>query len=336
MRKIIILLILINLVVSCSNDDSRNEISTINCEEFEDLTFSGDILITSQEELVAFGMNNYTIIDGDITISGINDLSPISHLRQANGFIIKNTNLKNLHGLTCLKYIDGENGLQIFTNPQLVNIEGLSNIERIERLNIIDNNSLTNTNGISDIRIRHITIADNSSLISISEFPDPLDDMGEEFGIDLDCYGHNCRRFIIIQNNEKLTSLEGFLKATELHLGVLFIINNNSLTNLNGLSNIERLYSSPEYGLSVRINDNDQLINLDAFSNLSDFGYFDDLSFEYIFGHLEIKNNISLINFCGFKNAATYRNYDTASFDVSGNSYNPTFEQLKTEAKCSK
>ena len=247
MRKIIFFLILTNCLVSCSNDSSENELQTINCEELPDLTFSGDVNITSQEELIAFGMNNYTIINGDITISGVNDLSPINFLKQVNGLmIITDTNLTTLEGLTCLNRINVrrryyDNGLEIKNNALLKNLNGLSNIVYCPSLKISNNSSLINTNGINNIRVKNVYIENNESLKSISEFPDSFKQQsgsGGYIGVDFDCYDHDCRRNISIINNNALINLDGLLKIVILHLDELNISNNNSLLELGGFLHI--------------------------------------------------------------------------------------------------
>jgi len=113
---------------------------------------------------------------------------------------------------------------------------------------------------------------------------------------------------IRIDNNKSLRSLEGLEKLTG-NNGYLYIINNDELTDLNGLNNL----SYNHFG-ELRIEGCDKLINLHGLEEfqwldgdimikdnpvLEDISAFGNLNF--ITGRIRIKNNTSLQSGDGFK-----------------------------------
>ena len=121
--KTILLFILTTFLNSCS--DNENDISP---------PIEGDVHLKNQQEVNEFGANNYSGINGNLTIgyqSGVRDIT-------------------NLNPLSSLSFIDGN--LDINYNDNLASLNGLNNIESINGfLHIGDNNSLANLNGLSNL-----------------------------------------------------------------------------------------------------------------------------------------------------------------------------------------
>lgn len=211
-----------------NGDVSQNASVTITLNELnKDKVFNGSVVLFTQEEVDAFGVHNYTHINGAVMIgtlenemSTILTLSPLIALKEVSKhFIIyHNGLLENLNGLENLEHL-GDN-LFISTNPSLTNISALSNIRIIEKsLSIDGNNVLITLKGLentTDVR-EGITIRLNDKLTDIS-----LSKLSN-VGLDLK-----------IERNKKLEKID-FPSLTEVPRK-LTISWNDSLKNLDGLS----------------------------------------------------------------------------------------------------
>jgi len=91
----------------------------------------GGIILTRQGEIDSFGFNY-----------------PACHRIKGN-VIIENTNIKNLDGLSVIDTIDEYFNLS--SNYQLLNIEGLRNIQSVQDIYIYDDTLLTTLNGFRNL-----------------------------------------------------------------------------------------------------------------------------------------------------------------------------------------
>lgn len=162
----------------------------------------------------------------------------------------------------------------------ITNLNGLSQITKVKNLKIIDNISLTNLNGLNNLT----AITDGNSL-------------GNLFIID----------------NPSLQNLDALENLQEVLLD-LRVVNNASLTSIQGLQNIS--ITTPE--ITISIEDNPQLLNLTGLGsippivdvlNISNNELLTDLngisSITEINSLLEIHHNNNLINLEGLNNLET-------------------------------
>lgn len=292
--------------------------------------YSGNINITNQQELIEFGAQAYTEVEGLLTISGVNNLVAIERVRLIDRLVIKNTELKNLDDLKCLAIL---NELHLFDNPLLENLKGLSstkisqpNVYAYEfdffnesgALTISNNDALINLEGLENIEyLRTVLIENNDNLTSLKALSNlvAISDPGRDSE-------YPNRDYLKIINNDGLLTLEGLENMSVLHL---YIHDNDALQDLNGLSKISRLEV-----LSIKDNKNITSLNgLNGISSIIDF--YDSYT---IPGYTILVDNSLLTDFCVLKDV----DFDYPlpdNYQVSGNAYNPTLAQLKTDDGCS-
>lgn len=269
----------------------------ITFKSLQDRVFLGSVVLNTQQEVNAFGANEYTTITGGITISGpMTDLKPLRTLviigsgmninstqltdltglenleiignRIPHSFRIeRNQSLKNFVGLKNLKIVSGD--FYIINNDALVDLTGLESFTTSATLEFrIDNcDQLTSINGVEKMQaiLGGIMIKDNPLLKDLSAWNNLETVSGR----------------ISIINNSSLQILDGFEKVKSAE--GLELVNNRLLIGLKGIRNIQNV--------NVMILDNN-----DA---LTDFSGFHNLATAV---HINIKNNDILSNLEGFKN----------------------------------
>jgi hypothetical protein len=304
-----------------------------NCnQDYIRKVYSGDINITSQQELIEFGNQEYTEIEGILTISGVNSLEPIERLRLIDELVIKNTELKNLNELKCIAVL---NSLQLIDNPLLEHLKGLANtkisqpnvyfrddiieFENESGVLVISNNdTLINLEGLEKIEyLKTVLIENNDVLISFKALSNlvAISNPGRDSE-------YPNEDFLKIINNNALLNLEGLENMSVLHL---YIHNNDALLDLTGLSKISHL----EW---LSIKDNKKITSLNGLNSITAvIDYYDGIK---IPGYTVLLDNILLNNFCVLRDV----DFDypfTDNYQVSGNAYNPTLSQIKTDDGCS-
>ena len=120
--------------------------------------------------------------------------------------------------------------------------------------------------------------------------------------------------YLKILSCKNLTNLDGLNNLTS--VCGLQIYHNTSLNNLDGLSNIDSVDGN------LFIIQNDALSNLDGLSLLS-----------FIGGDFKIIDNVSLDSYCGLYPLMSSGTINGA-FEVSGNSVNPTKDDIINAGKC--
>jgi len=232
MNKIFLALSIVTLAfISCSSDDDTND-ATIPSPPLENI-FNGDVVLTSQSEVDDFGVNNYTVINGSLTIHDLESTPNIINLNALASlikvtnylYITNNPDLINLQGLNNLYEVD--NDFIIKNNNSLINLEGLDRIYIVEGLfTIEDNNSLLNLSGIEDFyTISILKIKGNNSLIHLNEL------------INISAIGD-----LIISENNSLTTLSGLdniASALSLEITKNTSLNNFCALNITILDNLE-------------------------------------------------------------------------------------------------
>ncbi len=176
-------------------------------------TFSGcplgDVVLTSQQEVNDFPLMfpNCTEIQGnlelgiwDSPINDITDLSPLSQIVSIAGRLqIFSTSLSDLSDLEQLQEM---HGLYIWLNPQLTTLSALSDVTSTDGTVIIAyNKELTNLDGLNQVTsVSGLTITNNKKLASIEALSNLTTMVNANPGNTIDVW---------IQNNNVLTSLEG-------------------------------------------------------------------------------------------------------------------------------
>ncbi len=224
---------------------------------------SEDVILTSQAEVDAFGLNTFgcDIIEGTLRISGgdIVDLTPLNTVTTVGNLeIVDNTSLENLDGLALFsigKTIpDSEPTFIISGNRALENLDGLSQLFEIEAqtFEISDNPLLTNLDVFSNVSIE---IGDVDAIFKIDDNPSlvTMDGFDEIFTFSGD---------LTISNNPLLESITNNLNISV--VGDVSIINNDNLTSLAGLENLNTI----DFGFTL--SGNEMLTDITALSDVLD------------------------------------------------------------------
>ncbi len=281
---------------------NKNALLLLVLFSFTNFIFSqcptGNVILSTQTDVNNF-INDYStceIIDGDLEIGNVTDISGISSIKRIEGTLrINYSNLTTLSNFYNLEYIG--NHFEVINNQNLVSIENFNSLQFVGGTFVIDqNNSLTTIkefNALTDIG-NFFNVIFNVSLLTISDF-DNLTNVSGGIGIS----GNNALLSIpnfnqlsgfmsnlyIIDNNSLLT-LEGFNSIVK--ITVLEIIDNNSLIRISGFSNLEEVSVQMKIGADEY--DEQSLIEIPEFDNLSIIG-----------GGLEITNT-KLTSLTGFNN----------------------------------
>lgn len=230
--------------------------------------YNGDaIRLETQAEVETFGAMGYCEVNAGIRIGTIfndsdpiSDISSLSTIKKVKAIYIDHTLLYNLDPLQNLVYLED---VLIKSNPNLVNIDGLSNVvSSVNNIAVGFNPNLINIDGLSGLK-------------SI------------ETGLDLN--GVN------IFDNNKLQNIDGLLGLTSWKGGNLSIRYNPLITTINGLQNIESLDF-----VDVSILGNTLLQNIDGLQNVIDasnsiFEISSNPLLEELNGLSNIKTSLSII-----------------------------------------
>ena len=217
---------------------------------------AGDVTLSSQAEVDAFLATEVT---GVLTITGadISNLDGLSSLTSigAGLSISSNPVLTNVGGLSSLTSISLF-GLSIRDNPLLANLDALSSLTFLNSLAIGDNLALTNLDGLSSLTSVHngVNIFRNPSLTNLTGLSSMSTSTSTDLNIrsngmltDLVLPSVTSLNTLFVLSNDGLTSLDG-LSSLTLVRGELFIAGNPVLTNVDGLSG---LMTSTDDGLVV-------------------------------------------------------------------------------------
>ena len=260
----IIFLFLLN---SCYSDGDFEPISCESHLGFD--TSKGDIILASQQQVIAFGNKSISHIKGHLYIGHCTD-------RGAN-------NIQNIDALSSITQIDGN--LIIAKNNKLSSILGLQNLERIGGvLSIVDNSSLKNLHGLHNLS--SIGRVLNISLMNELENLDDFEKLSSIGSLDL-------------WANQNIDNLNGLLSVTSLH-GYVSLIMNDALTTVRGLRNINM--DTIEY---LKIESNKELLNLNGLEKLQTIAS-DKNGIEQ--GQLLILSNQKLKNISALRNLTDISN----------------------------
>jgi hypothetical protein len=259
------------------------------------------------------GLSSLTSIEGKISIhsnGGLTSLNGLSSITSIGGDfnIDYNSGLTSLNGLsTSLTSLGGT--INVANNNNLISLSGLNNINKVNGITIQHNNSLTSLNGLNNISSSNqIGITSNNNLIS-------LDDLSNVTSVN----------YLYIEDNPKLASLSG--------LNNLISIKNNLSINLNdNLIDLQYLSNLTSVGENIIIIGNNNLTTLEGLENINTVSGKIYIGAYYQQGWYH-RPNPKLSDFCSIKQLITNGQISSNEYIVLNNSYNPTYEEIKT--KCS-
>ncbi|MFV0573749.1 MAG: T9SS type A sorting domain-containing protein [Xanthomarina gelatinilytica] len=258
-------------------------------------TYGGNLIISNQSQVDNFSYTKITgflLIEEDVA-NNIQNLNGLNELTSVGGNLIitNNTAVNSLGGLENLSLVNGK--IIIDNNSSLLTLSGLDGVVSInESMSILNNNSLQSIDGVNSL----VTIGDT----------------------------------LVIYNNPSLTSINGFQNLTSIENagfdenainivtvsnGSLGITNNNSLTSINGFANLNTIHAF------LSIQNNPLLTSINGINSLSNF--------VYPYGPLfNIKNNSSFSDYCTLSYIISDGLISSSSYDVTGNAYNPTYQDI--------
>ena len=120
-------------IAEISVKDKNSDLSqSFTITQIRKTTVNGDIILRTDEDIVALCEAGYEIINGDLTISG-NSITTLSNLdnkiKEINGYLYINcSSLQSLDGLYSLEYIKGDFRLK---RAEISNFEGMNNLNEI-------------------------------------------------------------------------------------------------------------------------------------------------------------------------------------------------------------
>lgn len=283
------------------NYDLRNQAAVdafpANCD-----VIGGDLSISGADIRSLQSLSNLSLIRGNLTVSDTTSLSSLgsfSALTRIEGGldIHGNSSLSSLNGLHNLQFVSGY--VYVYGNPALYSISSLSQLTSVGSgsiggsLNVSSNAALRDLSGLAGIRsIGSDLYLDNNPLITDLSDLANLDSVGRDLNISSNAQLRSMSglsltsavgRSITINNNPRLTDL-GYLASALSLFTDLDIRSNALLQSLSGLSAVTSVGS-------LRIENNDSLLNLDSLSNLGTVN-----------GYLYLRNNDYLADLNGLVN----------------------------------
>jgi hypothetical protein len=258
-----------------------------------------DVKLSTQDEVVKFGADNDTTIEGSLNILGsVTDLSPLKRLAIINYalYVRNTTSLLSLSGLDGLESSNNAgffHGMWFENNKALSSFKGLEKIRYNDgHLYFINNDAPTDLNGFDGLRSSHfgeLRIENCDNLKSLNGFQN------------LEWLDGN----LMLKDNLALNDLKGLHKLNFISKW-LFCINNQSFENPDGLEQLHKaegieLHHNPSLreinGISqldtvtlvLYILSNPRLKALSAFHKLTTVEY------------LSIQSNDALTNLSGFE-----------------------------------
>ncbi|MDC8000367.1 cadherin repeat domain-containing protein [Aequorivita todarodis] len=314
----------------------------------EDNIFDGNVVLTTQAEVDEFGTHNYIGITGYLIIgynfgydySNITNLSPLEALTFVHGEIVISNNgeLQTLTGLDNLAEIGSS--LSIYENPVLNTLVSLSNLNVIHKdLAILYNSSLTTFNGLQNITaVERNLLVQGMPVVTLDGLPNisSIGNLSISFNPNLENIDtlstlRELSGNLYIQKNPLLSNLDAFQNVNNSIIPQLRILENESLTDLNGLQNIgasdyleisDNTSLTTLLGLESITNINSQiiiernnLINLNGLENLIEVAQ-----------QFRIWQNPNLTDFCALTNLCVSGNLP--SFLTESNAYNPTKQDI--------
>lgn len=253
--------------------------------------YNGNVALTSQEEVDEFGIFDYIVINGSLTIAdgntatSITDLTSLSNIETVTSTIqvTGNGSLESLEGLNNIRSVED---VRISGNALLTSLQGLDNINNLNLLTVRSNNALLNLGGMQSLTsINALSLRDNPALNSLSDLSNVT----------------SINQFFL-NNNDVITTLAGLEQITS--MVYLWITNNDNLENLDGLENLVSISGGNFWpGLMIGWGPTDTPDHIPA-------------------------ANTSLTDFCALENLMTNGNISFDQVFIGNNAYNPSISDI--------
>ena len=227
------------------------------CNSSEDekpIVYPESIGFLDQSELDEFAINQYEIINGDLVLNGISDISALHTLKEVKGNVfIGWTSLSSLEGfhnlhkvgghlniswndyledLSALSNIDSLHGdLIIMGQPKLMNLEGFENIAYIRNQVEMTWNGFEHLSGFESLRQidGSVEISFNLNTKEISAFENL----------------ESIRNSLQIKWNDGLETISGFNNLRKIEYGSFVVSYNKNLTDLCGFQQLNHVPITP-------------------------------------------------------------------------------------------
>ena len=281
--------------------------------------YIGDIIFTTEQDLIDFQAAGYTKVRGNVIVSG----GEITTLQKLDNLL---TEINGSLRLECstLTTLDGLYGLKTITDSLIIKDGNMTSFEGLRNLETIGGN------------FRVIAKSSNSSLRSLSSFKglSGLKSIGGDFEV-------NAKSFYS-SSLDALASFEG-LESLETIGGNFKVIAESSLFSLNSLASFKGLSGLKSIGGDFEVNAKsssslNSLASFEGLENLTNIGggkltisNCKSLNNIDILKNIESLNDISitecskLYDFCVLKNVVQNM---SGTFYLNKNGYNPTKYQL--------
>lgn len=216
MKKILLLLLIVS--VACTDDDIVQRSNNV---------FNGDVNLLTQNELVTFGLNNYTEITGNLNIgdpnflTDINDLQYLSSLEKVGSLSISVDDLVSFDGLNNLMEVNGSFYVRS-VNDNMLNFNGLNSLSVVNGNIIITRSHFTDLTGLNNLSTINGDL-EITSCYSLDSF------VGFQATTILGDFS--------VANCDLISDLSGVESLSTIN-GDLIIQDNDNLTTLNGLQNL--------------------------------------------------------------------------------------------------
>ena len=218
------------------------------------LEYPQSMEIFDQSTLDKFAQKGYEVINGDLFLYNIEDISTLHSIRKINGnLIISSTNLKSLYGLHNLQKIG--NDLTITWNKNLNDISALSNIDSLHgELSIEGQSTLQNLQGFDNLSYigENIILANNGfefleGFESLKRINGTLEISTNEKLQEINGFKalEKINVSLKIEWNSELRSIEGLNNLESLNYGIIYIEHNHKLSNFCGLQQIKNFIMTP-------------------------------------------------------------------------------------------
>lgn len=275
---------------------------TITLEDVYENVYLGDVVLTSQEEVNDFGANNFTEITGTLEINqynlvgNITDLSPLQGIQKVGDRLrVITNNITSLHGLEDLQWV---NAIHIEDNPYLEDISALEQITEVPLFVLVGSNPLIQSyDGLHNITSIGTELYLSDAVIENLDDFSNLSYLGKGFYLSDSPNLVNISALAQIQNELEviqitscplLTSLDGLHNIGPNLTGLLYLHNNQSISDLSALSalnsvsnltisnlpNLESLNGLQNVTTmtgKIDITDNDMLSDISALNNVTSF-----------------------------------------------------------------
>jgi hypothetical protein len=213
------------------------------------ISVDGDVMINNTNINSLNGLNALTTVGGTLSIGENNSLYDIDALSSINQVRILEIYSSLFSNINVFQSLTSVEGIGIFDNENLQNLDGLSGLTTIEYWAYISGNPIiTNLDGLSNLEY----VGDELGIY----YHDSLENID---GLsNLEYVGGN----LTISGNQVLQNIDGLINLTSIGYGLGFY-RNELLENLNGLSGLENFEGFIEISGNPNLSDISGLENID-------------------------------------------------------------------------